>query len=68
MNIEDEFLDINDKYEITYKGVNLGITLETIQDYKFQTGQDPKQWIQDLYNNSLTVLRDEKLSDLLRDE
>lgn len=68
MNIEDEFLDINDKYEITYKGVNLGITLETLQDYKFQTGQDPKQWIQDLYNNSLTVLRDEKLSDLLRDE
>lgn len=68
MNIEDEFLDINDKYEITYKGVNLGITLETVQDYKFQTGQDPKQWIQDLYNNSLIVLRDEKLSDLLRDE
>ena len=59
-------IDINSKYEIIYKGVNLGITRENLQDYKLQTGHDPEELILNLYKNNITVLRDEKLNQILK--
>jgi hypothetical protein len=34
-------------------------------DYQFQTGMDANEWILFTYNNSLSVVRDKKLNDLL---
>jgi hypothetical protein len=59
-------IDINSKYEIIYKGVNLWITRETLQDYKLQIGHDTEELILNLYKNSITVLRDEKLNQILK--
>jgi len=65
--IDEKDIIFNNKHEIIYKGVNLGITRENIQDYQFQTGFDSKDWILNLYNNSTPVIRDRKLNDLLND-
>lgn len=54
-----------DNGNIIYKGVTLPITRENIEDYRFQTGMDPDEWILFTYNNSLSVIRDKKLNDLL---
>jgi hypothetical protein len=59
-------IDINSKDEIIYKGVNLGITRGNLQDYKLQTGHDPEELILNLYKNSITVLRDKKLNQILK--
>ena len=65
--IDEKDIIFNDKHEVIYKGVNLGITRENIQDYQLQTGFDSKEWILNLYNNSTPVIRDRKLNDLLND-
>jgi hypothetical protein len=65
--IDEKDIIFNDKHEVIYKGVNLGITMENIQDYQLQTGFDSKDWILNLYNNSTPVIRDRKLNDLLND-
>ncbi len=65
--IDEKDIIFNDKHEVIYKGVNLGITRENIQDYQLQTGFDSKDWILNLYNNSTSVIRDRKLNDLLND-
>jgi len=65
--IDEKDIIFNDKHEVIYKGVNLGITRENIQDYQLQTGFDSKDWILNLYNNSTPVIRDRKLNDLLND-
>ena len=59
-------IDINSKDEIIYKGVNLGITRDNLQDYKLQIGHDLEEMILNLYKNSITVLRDEKLNQILK--
>jgi hypothetical protein len=64
--IADEDVSLSDKYEIIYKGVNLGITIENINDYQLQTGLNGKELIIKLYNNSIPVLRDEKLNQILK--
>ena len=51
--------------KVIYKGVDLGITRENIMDYKFQTGLDPEEWIEYLYNESLQVKRDNTLKKIL---
>ena len=63
--IDKKDIIFNDKHEVIYKGVNLGITRENIQDYQFQTGFDSDEWILNLYNNSIPVLRNEKLNQIL---
>lgn len=65
--IDKEDIIFNDKHEVIYKGVNLGITRENIQDYQFQTGFDSDEWILNLYNNSIPVLRNEKLNQILNE-
>jgi hypothetical protein len=65
--IDDKDIIFNDKHEVIYKGVNLGITRENIQDYQFQTGFDSDEWILNLYNNSIPVLRNEKLNQILNE-
>ena len=65
--IDDKDIIFNDKQEVIYKGVNLGITRENIQDYQFQTGFDSDEWILNLYNNSIPVLRNEKLNQILNE-
>ena len=65
--IDKKDIIFNDKHEVIYKGVNLGITIENIQDYQFQTGFDSDEWILNLYNNSIPVLRNEKLNQILNE-
>ena len=65
--IDKKDIIFNDKHEVIYKGVNLGITRENIQDYQFQTCFDSDEWILNLYNNSIPVLRNEKLNQILNE-
>lgn len=53
--------------KIVWKGVELGITRENLQDWKAQTGMDPLIMVEWAYNNSLQVIRDKKLKDILDD-
>jgi hypothetical protein len=59
-----QFLEY-DNGALVYKGVKLHITAENIQDYKFQTGLDPIEWIENTYQNSLSVIRDNKINKIL---
>jgi hypothetical protein len=59
-----QFLEY-DNGVLVYKGVKLHITAENIQDYKFQTGLDPIEWIEHTYQNSLSVIRDNKINQIL---
>lgn len=63
--IDPKDCEWNNNGNIIYKGVTLPITRENIEDYRFQTGMDPDEWILFTYNNSLSVIRDKKLNDLL---
>lgn len=65
--IDKKDIIFNDKHEVIYKGINLGITRENIQDYQFQTGFDSDELILNLYNNSIPVLRNEKLNQILNE-
>lgn len=58
----------NEQYQVIYKGINLGITRENITDYQFQTGFDPVEMVENLYKQSLPVVRDEKLKQILDGE
>lgn len=53
--------------KMVWKGVELGITRENLHDWKAQTGMDPLIMVEWAYNNSLQVIRDKKLKDLLDD-
>lgn len=55
------------EFYLVYKGVELPLTRENISDYRFQTGMNPIELIEYTYNNSLSVLRDKKLKELLDD-
>jgi hypothetical protein len=50
---------------LIYKGVTLTITRENIEDYRFQTGLDPGEFILFTYNNMLSVKRDNKINQIL---
>jgi hypothetical protein len=65
--IDKKDIIFNYKHEVIYKGINLGITRENIQDYQFQTGFDSDELILNLYNNSIPVLRNEKLNQILNE-
>jgi|688.fasta_scaffold476687_2 hypothetical protein len=65
IKLDPNDIEINDNYQIVYKGVTLPITREMMTDYQFQTGMDANEWILFTYNNSLSVIRDKKLNDLL---
>lgn len=65
--IDKKDIIFNDKHEVIYKGINLYITRENIQDYQFQTGFDSDELILNLYNNSIPVLRNEKLNQILNE-
>lgn len=55
----------NDSQNIIYKGVTLPITREDIEDYRFQTGMDPDEYILFTYNRMLSVKRDNKINQIL---
>jgi len=59
---------IDDQFNVIYKGVNLGITREMIADYQFQTGHDPVEMVENLYKNSLPVVRGKKINQILDEE
>jgi hypothetical protein len=65
IKLDPNDIEINDNYQIVYKGVTLPITREMMTDYQFQTGMDANELILFTYNNSLSVIRDKKLNDLL---
>jgi hypothetical protein len=53
---------------VVYKGVKLNLTRENVQDYRFQTGMNPIDLVEYLYNNSLQVVRDNKINKILDEE
>jgi len=57
-----------DGNNVVYKGVKLDLTKDNIQDYRMQTGMDPIDLIKYTYNNSLIVLRNNKINKILKDE
>lgn len=61
MRLDLDFID----GKVIYKGVDLGIKQENLMDYKFQTGLDPEEWIEFLYNNSTAVKRENTLEKIL---
>lgn len=61
MRLDLDFID----GKVIYKGVDIGITRENIMDYQLQTGLDPKEWIEYLYNESVQVKRDNALEKIL---
>ena len=65
IKLDPNDIEINDDYQIVYKGVTLPITREMMTDYQFQTGMHANECILFTYNNSLSVIRDKKLNDLL---
>ena len=65
IKLDQNDVEINDDHQIVYKGVTLPITREMLTDYQFQTGMNANEWILFTYNNSLSVVRDKKLNDLL---
>lgn len=50
---------------IIFKGVKLKITRENISDYKLQTGMDVYEMVIWAYNNSIQVVRDRKIDEIL---
>jgi hypothetical protein len=50
----------NEQHQVIYKGINLNITRENITDYQFQTGLDPVEMVENLYKQSLPVVRDKR--------
>ncbi len=64
--MNDSDISWNEFY-LVYKGVELPLTRENISDYQMQTGMSAKDLIEYMYRNSLVVLRDKKLKDLLDD-
>lgn len=61
MRLDLDFID----GKVIYKGVDIGITRENIMDYQLQTGLDPKEWIEYLYNELIRVKRDNVLEKIL---
>lgn len=53
---------------IIYKGVTLPITRKNVEDYRFQTGMDPDEYILFTYNNMLSVKRNNKINQILENE
>jgi hypothetical protein len=64
----EDNITYDEKHQVIYKGVNLGITREMILDYQFQTGYDPVEMVENLYKNSLPVIRDKKINQILDEE
>jgi len=56
---------INDK--VFYKGLNINITLEQIQDLQIY-GVDVFYYIEKIYKQNLQIIRDEKLNEILKDK
>lgn len=50
---------------VVCKGVKLTITRENVMDYQSQTGMDAIEMVRWAYNNSIQVIRDRKLEELL---
>ena len=64
----EDNITFDDQHQVIYKGVNLGITREMITDYQFQTGHDPVEMVENLYKQSLPVVRDKKINQILDEE
>lgn len=52
---------------LVYKGVKLHLTMENLQDYRFQTGNDPSELVISFYENSIPFQREIKLNQILND-
>lgn len=52
---------------LVYKGVKLCLTMENLQDYRFQTGNDPSELVISFYENSIPFQREIKLNQILND-
>ncbi len=64
--IDKKDIEIKNGY-IHYKGVDLNLPPESLEEYQFQTGENPANLIINLYKNSLQVRREYKLKQVLND-
>ncbi len=56
-----------DGYKILYKGIDIGLTKEVIQDLHVNTGIDIDEvFVESLYNSQISVIRDKKLDIILK--
>jgi hypothetical protein len=56
-----------DGYKLLYKGVDLGLTMETIQDLRINAGIEiDEKFVENLYNSQISVIRDKKLDIILK--
>ena len=53
---------------VVYKGVKLNLTRENVLDYRFQTGMNHIDLVEYQYRNSLQVIRDNKINEILNGE
>lgn len=63
--IEHKDISFTNNGYVICKGVQLVLTRENIEDYKAQTGMDAIDMIEWTYNNTISVIRDRKLEELL---
>lgn len=66
--IDPKDCEWDNNQNIIYKGVTLPITRGNIEDYRFQTGMDPDEYILFTYDRMLSVRRDNKINQILGDE
>jgi len=62
---EIDKIEFDNQGRVIFKGILLSITRENIEDYVAQTGMDAMEMVKWAYNNSIPVVRDRKLEELL---
>lgn len=62
---EIDMIEFDEQGRVIFKGVVLSITRENIEDYVAQTGMDGYRLVLYSYNNSIPVLRDKKIEEIL---
>lgn len=52
-------------YRIIYKGVDIGVTSESIQELRAYFGIDVESMLESLYNQHPQVIRDKKIEEII---
>lgn len=59
-------ITFDDRYNALYKGINIGLSRELIQDLIANTGMAPSDDdIEKIYNSNIMVLREKKIDEIL---
>ena len=61
-----DYASIDEKtYKILYKGVDIGLSNELVHDFANAGIEIPDEDIERLYNNSIIILRDKRIDEIL---